>query len=323
MKRAIVLSFLLACSGVLLGDSPDSRSPSLEPPSLLQDLVRLTNGGFSDETILAYAKAHRVELPPKVTADDLLWLRKSGVSEAVTRYMAAIDVRASDAGAEEVVAYDSDETAGYSAGADSYSDYSSDSGYGSYPDNYYGSYPDSYYASYPDSYYNDYYPGYGAGYYPYPVYFFVNRSGFFGRFHRHGRGFEGPRGHVIGHGGVGRPRLPRGGFDRSLGGDRRSVVAGHRGPGRSLLPRGSVGQGFSGARGAVIRGGGGGHPGLPRASFGHGSSGPRGAVVRNGGLGSRGSPGGGHAAGSAGRGPVARSGGGHGGAGRPAAKGRR
>jgi hypothetical protein len=315
MKRAIVLSFLLACSGVLLGDSPDSRSPSLEPPSFLQDLVRLTNGGFSDETILAYAKAHRVELPPKVSTDDLLWLRKSGVSETVIRYMAAIDVRASDEGAEEVVAYDSDGAAGYSAAADSYSDDSSDSDYGSYPD--------SYYASYPNSYYNDYYPFYGAGYYPYPVYFFVNHSGFFGRFHRHGRGFVGGRGHVIGHGGVGRPRLPRGGFDRGLGEGRRSVVVGHREPGRSLLPRGSVGQGFRGARGAVIRRGGEGHPGFPRASFGHGSPGPRGAVVRNGGSGRPGFPGGGHATGGAGRGPMARSGGGHGGTGRAVANGRR
>ena len=314
MKRAIVLSFLLACSGVLLADSPDSRSPSLESPSLLEDLVRLTNGGFSDETILAFAQAHRVELSPEVSTTDLLWLRKSGVSETVIRYMAAIDVRASDADAEEVVAYDSGAAAGYSAAADSYSDYS---------DSDYGSYPESYYASYPDSYYNDFYPDYGAGYYPYPVYFFVNHSGFFPRFHRQGRGFVGSRGHVIGHGGVGRPRLPRGGFDRGLGGGRRSVVVDRRGPGRSLLPRGSVGQGFGGARGAVIRRGGGGHPGFPRANLGHGSSGPRQAVVGNGGPGRPAFSGGGRATGGVGRGPVARSGGSHGGIGRSVANGRR
>lgn len=315
MKRAIVLSFLLACSGVLLADSPDSRSPSLEPPSLLQDLVRLTNGGLSDETILAYAKAHRVELPPKVSTDDLLWLQKSGVSETVVRYMAAIDVRASDAGAAEVVAYDSNGAAGHSAAADSYSDDSADSGYGSYPD--------SYYDSYPDSYYNDSYPVYGAGYYPYPVYFFVNRSGFFGRFHRQGHGFVGRRGHVIGHGGVGRPRFSRDGFDRGLGGDRRRVIVGHRGPARPLLPRGGVGQGFRGVRGTDIRRGGGGHQGFPRAGFGRASSGPRGAVVHNGGFRSPGFPGGGHGTGVAGRGPMARSGGGPGSIGRSGANGRR
>jgi hypothetical protein len=315
MKRAIVLSFLLACSGVLLGDSPDSRSPSLEQPSLLQDLVRLTNGGFSDETILAYAKAHRVELPPKVSAGELLWLRKSGVSETVIRYMAAIDVRASDEGAEEVVAYDSEGAAGYSAAADPYSDYPSDSDYGSYPA--------GYYAGYPDSYYNDYYPYYGTAYYPYPVYFFVGHSGFFGRFHRRDRGFVGRHGNFIGRGGVGRARLPHGGFDRGPGGGRRSVVVGHRGPGRSLLPRGSVARGFRGDRGAVIRRGGEGHPGFPRATFGHGSSAPRGAVVRNGGPGRSAFSGGGHATGGAGRGPIARSGGGHGGNGRAVANGRR
>jgi hypothetical protein len=315
MKRAIVLSFLLACSGVLLADSPDSRSPSLEPPSLLQDLVRLTNGGLSDETILAYAKTHRVELPPKVSTDDLLWLRKSGVSETVVRYMAAIDVRASDAGAAEVVAYDSNRAAGYSAAADSYSDYSADSDYGSYPD--------SYYDSYPDSYSNDYYPVYGAGYYPYPVYYFVNRGGFFGRFHRRGRGFVGPRGHVIGRVAPGRPRFSRGDFDRGLGRLRGSVAIGHRGPGRPAFPRGGLGPGFRGPRAGVIRSGGGGHPGFPRSGFGQGPRAHRAAAVRNGGFGRPGVPSGGHAGGSFGRGPTAGSGGGRGAIARPAGNGRR
>jgi hypothetical protein len=322
MKRAIALSFLLACSGVLLGDSPNARSPSRESPSLLQDLVRMTSGGFSDATVLAYAKAHRVELPPEVTTDDLLWLRKSGVSETVIRYMAAIDVRASDASAAEVVAYDSDGAAGYPA-ADSYSDYSSDGDYGSYADSYYGSYPDSYYGSYPDSYYNDYYPFYGAGYYPYPVYFFVNHSGFFGRFHGRGHGFGSRRGRLIGRGGVGRPHFPRGDFDRGRGGRRESVIVGHRAPGRPAISRGSLGQGFRGSRGDVIRRSGPGHPAFPRGSFGHGPSGPRGAVVRNGGSGRSSFPGGGHAGGSFGRGSTARSGGGPGAIGRPARNGRR
>lgn len=287
MKRLIVLSFLLACSGVLLGDSPDSRSSSLEPPSLLQDLVRLTNSGLSDETVLAYAKAHRVELPPEVSTDDLLWLRKSGVSETVIRYMAAIDVRASDAGPAEVVAYDSNGAARHSA-ADSYSDYSADSGYGSYPDGYYDSYP--------DSYSNDYYPAYGAGYYPYPGYFFVNRGGFFGRFPHRGRGFVGRRGHVIGHGGPGRPRFSRGDFDRGVGRRRGNVVIGHRGPGR---------------------------PAFPRGSFVQGSRAPRGAAVRNGGFGRPGFPSGGRAGGSFGRGPTAGAGGGRGAIARPSGNGRR
>jgi hypothetical protein len=318
MKRAIVFSFLLACSSVLLADSPDSRSPSLEPPSLLQELVRLTNGGLSDETILAYAKAHRAELPPRVSTDDLLWLRKSGVSETVIRYMSAIDVRASDAGAADAVAYDSRGAAGHFAAADSYSDDSADSDYGSYPDSYYDSYRDSYYDSYPDGYYNDSYPFYGAGYYPYPVYFFVNRNGFFERFRRQGRGFVGRRGHVIGHGGFGRPRFHRGDSDRGSGRRRGNAIIGHRGPGRPAFPRGSLGKGFRGPRGGVIRSGGGGHPGFPRSGFGQGPRAPRAAAVRNGGFGRPGFPSGGHA----GRGPVARSGG-PGNVGRPAGNGRR
>jgi hypothetical protein len=318
MKRAIVLSFLLASSGVLLGDSPDSRSPSLERPLLLQDLVRLTNGGLSDETILAYAKAHRVELSPKVSTDDLLWLRKSGVSESVIRYMAAIDVRASDEGAEEDVGYDSDEARAYSAAGDSYSD----GDYDSYPVSDSGGYPYGDYDNYPESYYNDYYPFYAAGYYPYPVYFFVDHSGFFGRFRGRGHGFGGRRGHFFDHGGFGR-RFPRGDFDRGLPGRRGSIVVGRRAPARPGFPRGSLGQGFRAPREAVIRRGMPAHPAFSRGGFSPGPRGPRGAVVRNGGFGRPGFPGSGHATGGAGRGPVARSGGGHGGTGRPVANGRR
>ena len=199
MKRAVAFSFLLACAGVLLGDSPDSRSPLRDSRSLLQDLVQMTNAGLSDETVLIYAKAHRLELPSEVSAADLLWLRKSGVGEPVLRYMSAIDVRSTDGGAGEEAddgdaAYDSDETPRHSARADSYSD----GGYGNYRDSddngYPDTYADSYYDNYPETYYNDYYPAYGAGFYPYPAYFFVN-GGFFGRFRGRGHGFPGRRGH--------------------------------------------------------------------------------------------------------------------------------
>jgi hypothetical protein len=325
MKGAIAFSFLLACSGLLLGDSPDPRSPSRESPSVLQDLVRMTDGGLSEETILAYAKAHRTELPPEVSTEDLLWLRESGVSETVIRYMAAIDVRASDAGAEQNVAYDSDEAAGYSAAGVSYSDnYNGDypDNEYSYPDTSYGSYAESY-DSYPESYYNDYYPFYGAGYYPYPAYFFADRSGFFGRLRGRGRGFVGRRGRSFDRGGFGRPRLPRGGFDRGGWRDRGRLIAGRRGPGRPVFPRGNVGQGFRGPRETVVRRGGPGRPAFPRGSFGHGASGPRGAVVRNGGFGRPGFAGGGHAGGGFGRGPTAPSGGSRGAMGRPAGHGRR
>lgn len=208
MKRAIAFSFLLACAGVLLGDSPDSRGPSRNSRSLLQDLVQMTNAGLSDETILVYAKAHRLELPPEVSTADLVWLRKSGVGEPVIRYMAAIDVRSTDGGAGQEADegddnYDSEEAPRYSARSDSYSDGSygnvRDSDDNGYPDSYAGSYYDN--DNYPGAYYNDYYPFYGAGFYPYPAYFFADFGGF-GRFRGRGHGFPGRRGHGVGRGGV-------------------------------------------------------------------------------------------------------------------------
>jgi hypothetical protein len=309
MKRAVAFSFLLACAGVLLGDSPGAI-PSRDSRSLLQDLVRMTNGGFSDETVLVYAKAHRLELPSEVRTDDLLWLRKSGVGEPVIRYMSAIDVRATDGGAREDDADDAgyaDEAASYSAAANSYSD----DDYGSYRDSDDSSYSDGYDDNYPETYYNDYYPFYGAGY-PYPAYFFVNHNGFFGRFRGRGHGFPGRRGHVIGRGGFGRWRSTRGDFDRRLGRRRESVIVGHRGPGRPAISRGNPGQGFRGQRGGVIGRGVPAQRTFPRGGFSPGPRAPRGAVVRNGGFGRPGFAGGGHARGGFSRGPVARSGGGRG-----------
>jgi hypothetical protein len=325
MKRAFVFSFLLACSGILLGDSPGSSLQSRDPRSLLQDLVRMTNAGFSDATILVYAKAHRLELPSEVSTDDLLWLRKSGVGESVIRYMAAIDVRSEDGGAGRDAddgddAYDSEEPVRYSARADSYSD----GGYGNdrYGDDY--GYAGSYYDNYPETYYNDYYPFFGAGFYPYPAYFFVN-GGFFGRFR--GRGFVGRRG--FDRGGLGRQRFSRGDFDRGFGARRGGVTVGRGGAGRSAFAPRGFDQGFRGSRGDVIARGVPAQRAFSRGGFAPGPRSPRGPVARSGGFGRPGFSGGGHAGGfgrqgfaggghsggSVGRGPVARSGGSRGAAG--------
>jgi hypothetical protein len=312
----------------------------------------MTNAGLSDETVLIYARAHRLELPPEVSTADLRWLKNSGVGESVLRYMAAIDVRSTDGGAGQEVddgddAYDSDEAPRHSARADSYSD----GGYGNYRDSddngYPDTYADSYYDNYPETYYNDYYPAYGAGFYPYPAYFFVN-GGFFGRFRGrgHGRGFVGHRGRGFDHGGFRRPRLTRGDFDRSrgtrgdfgrglrtrgdfdrsLGRRRGSVVVDPRGSGRAGISRGYPGQGFRGPRGDVIGRGIPAQRAFSRGGFSPGPRAPRGPVVRNGGFGRPGFSGGGHAGGfgrpgfsggghsggSVSRGPVARSSGGRG-----------
>src|SRR5260221_4517213 len=116
--------------------------------------------GFAKETILAYAKEHRLELPSEVSSDDFRWVRQSGVGEPVVRYMAAIDVRSEDGGAGQEAddADDADQAVRYSARRDSYSD----GGYGdyrdigdySYRDNYADNYADNSCDGYPETYRN-------------------------------------------------------------------------------------------------------------------------------------------------------------------------
>src|ERR1700737_1220703 len=105
MKPALAFSFLLLCCGVLLADSMARLPLPRKPATLLGDLVRMTQAGSSDVTVLAYAKAHRLELPPEVSDRDLRWLRDSGVSELGVRYMSAIDVRASGERARQDLDY--------------------------------------------------------------------------------------------------------------------------------------------------------------------------------------------------------------------------
>ncbi len=306
MKPALALSLFLVCCGVLLGDSTTRSSLSGKPAPLLEDLVRMTQAGSSDVTVLAYAKAHRLELPPEMSDRDLRWLRDSGVSELVVRYMSAIDVRPSGGSAREDAVYRSDEYAARPP-AD-YSNSESDYGnYGGYPDryasNYANNYADTYYDAspgydyYPYYYpYYDYYPYYGYGYYPYPLFFvdrFGHHHGHHGGSHGHhdghhdghhgfdrGHGSHGHHGEFVGHGGS-RDAWRERGFSGRRGG---SVVAGARQPGRPALARGGSGGGFGAPHGRVVgsRGSGpsvsarGSHPGFsggPRSggSFGRGS----------------------------------------------------
>jgi hypothetical protein len=236
-----------------------------------------------------------------VSTEDLLWLRKSGVSETVIRYMAAIEVRPPDYGTEtdygtegEDEAYDSGEAAAYS------SDYPSSD---SYP--YYGE-------PYPEAYYNDYYPYFDTGfYYPYPVYFFADGSGFFGRF-RH-RGF-------FNHGGFGR-RFPHNRFDGGIGRRRGGITVGRRGDGGAISSRGRALPAFRQPRASVVRNGGFARPAAPRARVVPGFRPPSGGIARGGGFGRPGFSGGGAVS----RAPVMRSGGGSAprSIGRPGSPGRR
>jgi len=87
MKCAVAFTVLFAGSVLLLGES--------RTPPVLDEIVRMTKAGASDVSVLAYARAHRLELPEELSVAALQWLRGAGVSERVVSYMSAIDVRAS------------------------------------------------------------------------------------------------------------------------------------------------------------------------------------------------------------------------------------
>lgn len=360
MKHAVAFSLLMAgCGvGVLLADSgspaPASRASSSRPSNLLDDLVRMTRTGSSDVAVLAYAKAHRMELPPELSDASLRWLRDSGVSGIVVRYMAAIDLRASDASAPSQTvsgSSDIDDTArprgSYSGDRDGERDRDDDcdadrygggdSGSGRYAEERYtGGYADTDadYPAYPDySYSNygcDFCYSYGFPYSPFASFFVVDRRGSFGRFHhRNGRDhrFDGGRdGHRRGGGHQG------GGFHdawRERGpGERRggSMTAGPRDSWRGSGPRFARG-GFD--RGLVPRASGSRGFGRPapgrvqsprgftgRGFSGRGFSGPRAGSASHGGFRSPGFSGGSH-------GRAAGGFGGHSGAGPSGGRGRR
>jgi hypothetical protein len=274
MKSAVVFVLLLAGGSLLLGDSPKPASSSRRPATLLDDLVQMTRGGSSDVTVLAYAKAHRLELPSELSDADLRWLRNSGVSELVVRYMAAVDVRASAEATQAVATRGSYEDAPRARSAYS-SESDADSDQDGYSESYAGgeTYPDDSYYSYPDDSYDayagydyDFYPSFGYGYFPYP-FFFVDRGGFFRRFDRRDRRFNGRRGGPVGFReawrdrdfrgrrgtsmavgprasrGSARPAFERGGFGRRTQDSLRprGYAAGRRGfglpgPGRGNMP---------------------------------------------------------------------------------------
>jgi len=243
MNPTVAFVSLFAFAGMLLGSTSSGTAGRV---SLLEDLVRMTRTGTSDAELLVYAKAHRRELPPEISEDNLRWLHDSGVSERVVSYMSAIDVRASDempqAGA--ATGYDQPRRPSYS-----------------YPEGDQSEYPESY--AYSD---NSPLPGYsdnscdscwGYGYSPYwdygyPYGFFVYQApidGFHGhdhRFHDH----HGHDGHHHGH------REPRGamnagrGFrdawrERGVGASARTLATLRpRGQARPLPARQNAGPGF-------------------------------------------------------------------------------
>jgi hypothetical protein len=308
--------------------STETRVPSPDPASILDEIVRLTKSGLSEETVLAYAKARRGDLPSVISADRLRRLRESGVSEAVVRYLTAIDVRASDEGAGEdtVEAYVSDSGEAESRSSAPYWSPAGDYDSGTYDAGYYGGggsydgypaggyYPASDYACY----YGDY-PFYGSVFYSYPVYFFVNRADFFSRFHRRGHDFRRHRGDIGHRRGFGRPDFPRDRQainrpDRGPRG-RGSIIAGQGWRNPPALARGNVIQGSRQPRGPVMFRGGPGRSAIPPRGFSQISRPPLGglaaprAPVRPGAPGGRSFSGGPSPGSAVARAPIARSGG--------------
>lgn len=290
MKCAVAFSVLLAGSSIAFADSPNPRSSARQPAPapLLNELVRLTRAGESELTVLAYARAHRAELPSEVSVATLRWLRDAGVGERVVAYMAAIDVRVPDAPgwnryrddrgnderdgrprrAEAQEPEDDfdrgDDSRRYTAGRDS-------SSYGD-------SYADSDLIAESDSGFR--YGGWGYGYDPYfgfdpyfgypyafssfPSAFFFDRGGFFRRFprrnrddHRNHHRFDGG-----GHHGTMSDRVAsreawrdRGPRDPRKAG---RALGPRRGPGGPAFARGVPAQGYRGravgARGFAPKG---------------------------------------------------------------------
>ncbi len=180
MKCAVAFAVLLAGCRVLLGESPSPSS------TLLEDLVRMTRAGSPDSSVLAYARAHRGELPAEVSDASLRWLRASGVSERVVRSMSAIDVRISASDRPEGVAY-ADETEGVGRrraySSETEEDRDAGSSYGGLNANAgdaSGYDADFWYGS--DPYFG--YPYLSA---PYVSFAFADRGGFFRRFPRRDR----------------------------------------------------------------------------------------------------------------------------------------
>ncbi|MCI4348491.1 MAG: hypothetical protein L3J97_07745 [Thermoplasmata archaeon] len=86
MKRNLAL--WLALSGLGVGANAVARPLAFgESSRLLDEILRLTKGGFSDQTVLAFVKARRADIPLILTTEDFLRLRKTGVAETVISYL--------------------------------------------------------------------------------------------------------------------------------------------------------------------------------------------------------------------------------------------
>jgi len=285
MKRAVAVSFLIGCCGYLLADAPTPPAHS----RALDEIVQMTRTGASDEAVLAFARAHRRELPSRVSEQDLQWLHASGVSDRVVRYLWAVDVRLPETGGPEGVTYGSGQVAP-APGPYPYDTYPPDNGSSGSPDDGYagydspsGPYDDSgfydyWYTPYFNAYPFAYYPSYAYPYY-YPYYAF------------HGHGFHGHNGHVDHHDGHGHWASNSGhgnAADSWRSGSSAAyrsapVTSGSRGSGRPVYARGTFASRPAISRGAMAGRGGMSRPAPARSGMTRGFAGPRGGAVGHGG----------------------------------------
>jgi hypothetical protein len=211
MKRAILLSFLLSC-GSLLADNSVPAPP--QPPTLLDEIVHMSQAGAPEDTVLAYAQAHRAELPSRLSDADLQWLRQAGVNERTVRYLRAVDVRIPEGAGQQGYSYGPSGAVppryvGQQYPAPPQSE-AYDQGYPNqaypnqpypnqaYPDNGYAgydSYPpgpyDSYYGPYDSSWYTPYFYPYPYSYYPYYSYYYPYYPYYpYYAYHGHGHGHD-------------------------------------------------------------------------------------------------------------------------------------
>lgn len=165
MKRITVLALAGLLAGSVLSAQARRAATQFSTP-LLDEVVRLSNAGTSDSTIIAFIHARQARLEWAPTADDLVQLKQAGVSEKVVEYLASIPVAGSRERSRRRSAYvestqdDGSDVVAYDSG-----------GY----------------------YYRPYYPYYwGWGFYGGPYFYpgFVIRGGFRFGGHFHGRRFR-------------------------------------------------------------------------------------------------------------------------------------
>jgi hypothetical protein len=165
MKRILTLVLFGSLTASLLTAQARSAPTQFSSP-VLDEVARLSAGGASDATILAFLHARRARLESAPSADDLIRLKQIGVSEKVIQYLAGIS-SAPQRGRERRRAVRNDDVSDDGSDVVAYDS----------PGGYYG---------------RPYYPYlYVGGFYGGPFFYpgFVFRGGF-GRGHFHGRRFR-------------------------------------------------------------------------------------------------------------------------------------